>query len=163
MTLNDQKEQFSLAYVLAVAATAGVATYTPSVDDDSVDLGIATKDGISPRLELQLKCTATADSPPDDLIFRVKLKNYDDLRRPCLVPRLLIVVTVPEHPDHWVGQTDKEMVLRRCGYWVSLRNLPAYNGTSLDTKIPVNVPRNQLFTPTNVRKLLADIAQGRTP
>jgi hypothetical protein len=39
--LNAQKEQFSRAYVFAVAAVAGYATYTPSVDDDSFDLWIA--------------------------------------------------------------------------------------------------------------------------
>ena len=61
MDLNQQKEQFSRAYVQAVAAAAGFATYIPDVDDDSIDMGIAAGGKESrrrPRLELQLKCTA---------------------------------------------------------------------------------------------------------
>ena len=38
MTENDQKEAISRAYVKAVAAVAGFATYRPSIDDDSIDL-----------------------------------------------------------------------------------------------------------------------------
>lgn len=38
MTLDQQKEQFSYAYVRAVAAVAQIAVTPPTVDDDSVDL-----------------------------------------------------------------------------------------------------------------------------
>jgi hypothetical protein len=39
--LNQQKQQFSIAYVRAVAAVAGYNVYKQEVDDESVDLGIA--------------------------------------------------------------------------------------------------------------------------
>ena len=84
MDLNAQKEQFNRAYVQAVAAVAGYAWYVPSVDDDSVDFGIAEKGGRgtvrSPRLEFQLKCHAAETPATDQLSFQLKLKNYDDLR-----------------------------------------------------------------------------------
>ena len=61
MYINQRKEQFSVAYVRAIAALAGYSFYKPEIDDDSVDLGIVGRDGTgplsSPRLELQLKCT----------------------------------------------------------------------------------------------------------
>ncbi len=38
MDIDQRKEQFSHAYVKAVAAVAGFAWYKPSVDDDSIDL-----------------------------------------------------------------------------------------------------------------------------
>ncbi len=64
MTIDDQKEQFSFAYVRAVAATARIAANEPTVDDDSVDLILQQKGtgGIfrSPRLEVQVKCTDAA-------------------------------------------------------------------------------------------------------
>jgi hypothetical protein len=64
MTIDDQKEQFSFAYVRAVAATARIAVNKPTVDDDSVDL-IFQQKGTgsifrSPRLEVQVKCTDAA-------------------------------------------------------------------------------------------------------
>src|SRR5581483_7510794 len=62
MDLSQKKQEFSNAYVKAVAAVCGYATHQPSVDDDSVDLGIAARGGggtvRSPKLDLQLKCTA---------------------------------------------------------------------------------------------------------
>ena len=62
MDLAQQKQEFSKAYVKAIAAAAGYATQEPTVDDDSVDLGVVARGGggtvRSPRLDLQLKCTA---------------------------------------------------------------------------------------------------------
>ena len=56
MHLDQQKEQFSKAFVHAVATIAGYGTYQPAVDDDSIDLGIAARGGLHttrrPRLEL---------------------------------------------------------------------------------------------------------------
>ena len=40
-----QKEQFSRAYVQAVAACAGYSWSVPSVDDDSVDMCLHQTDG----------------------------------------------------------------------------------------------------------------------
>jgi len=37
MDINQQKEQFSNAYIQAVASVAGYSLYKPNVDDDSVD------------------------------------------------------------------------------------------------------------------------------
>jgi hypothetical protein len=90
MDLNQQKEQFSRAYVRAIAAAAGFDVYTPGVDDDSIDLGIAASAKRSrrrPRLELQLKCMARKVT--DVMRFPLGLKNYNDLRRDCWVPRIL--------------------------------------------------------------------------
>ncbi len=57
MDIRQQKEQFSNTYLQAITTVAGYSLYKPSVDDDSVDWGIAAR-GIlggkrSPRLELQ--------------------------------------------------------------------------------------------------------------
>jgi len=64
MSENEQKQQFSFAYVHAIASRAGFACERPGVDDDSVDLTIAARGWVhqqailrSPRLELQLKAT----------------------------------------------------------------------------------------------------------
>ena len=41
MDLSQRKEQWSRVYVRAIGTAAGYTIYTPEVDDDSVDLGIA--------------------------------------------------------------------------------------------------------------------------
>ena len=127
MDISQRKEQLSHAYVRAVASVAGYTVYKPEVDDDSVDLGLAARgrgDTIrSPRLEMQLKCTAQNVLRTEHISFELGKKNYDDLRGiDLLVPRILVVVVVPEHLDEWVAQTEERLVIRRCGYWISLRS-----------------------------------------
>jgi len=43
MTEEQQKEQFSIAYVSAVAAAARVNIHDPRVDEDSIDLTFSIK------------------------------------------------------------------------------------------------------------------------
>lgn len=164
MDLNAQKEQFSRAYVLAVAAVAGYATYTPSVDDDSIDLGIARKGGgatvRSPGLEIQLKCTAAAAAWPV-IRFPLQRKNYDDLRdMRVLVPRILTVVLVPDDPGAWLAQSDQEMAMRRCGYWLSVRGMP---DTENSISVTVEIPRAQMFSVDSLRRMMDRISQGELP
>jgi hypothetical protein len=83
MHLEMRKEQFSKAYVQAIAATAGFSWSVRSVDDDSIDVALHRTGGQgtvrSPQLDLQLKCTAGELPTTTDFSFSVKLKNYDDL------------------------------------------------------------------------------------
>src|SRR5471032_285962 len=84
MTLEDQKEQFSFAYVRAVAAVAQVAVTKPTVDDDSIDLNFRKRGGggvlRSPQIDAQIKCTEAATLTAHHLSFSLKIKNYEELR-----------------------------------------------------------------------------------
>jgi len=165
MTLDMQKEQFSRAYVQAVAACAGFAWSVPSVDDDSIDMSLHQTGGggtiRSPRLDLQLKCKASATPTDDTFSQSLKLKNYDDLREEAvLVPRILVVVLVPDLVADWVAHSEAELSLRRCGYWVSLRGLPASENETGQT---VRVPRAQRFNVASLQAIMNRIAQGALP
>lgn len=168
MDLNAQKEQFSRAYVQAVAAVAGYAWYVPSVDDDSVDMGIAERGGRgtvrSPRLELQLKCHAATTPDGEQLSFPLKMKNYDDLREVDVqVPRILIIVLVPDSPVEWLTSSEEEMVLRRCGYWVSLRGRGSVASAAQDPRVTVHVPRSQQLNPDGLGAIMRRIGTGALP
>ncbi|MBF0628148.1 MAG: DUF4365 domain-containing protein [Magnetococcales bacterium] len=166
MDLNLQKEKFSEAYVRAVAAVAGFGVSRPEVDDDSVDLTIAARGGNgsvrSPRLDIQLKCTANAPINGDEAFsFPLKIKNYDDLRdEQVMVPRVLVVVRVPDDLAHWAEATEEQLLLRYCGYWISLRGEPA---TDNFTNKTVAVPRHQMFTVDALKALMTRIGIGGTP
>ncbi|GAA6621701.1 DUF4365 domain-containing protein [Scytonema sp. NUACC26] len=121
MDINQQKEQFSNTYLQAVATVAGYSLYKPSVDDNSIDLGIAAKGETgrirAPRLELQLKSTSR-DILKDKLIrYPLILKNYNNLRMTDIaIPRILIVVLIPDNLANWLKQSEEELCLRHCGY-----------------------------------------------
>ncbi|MGH7173275.1 MAG: DUF4365 domain-containing protein [Gemmataceae bacterium] len=156
MTEEQQKEQFSIAYVRAVAAAARVNVYKPEVDDDSVDIGFAVRSVVgrpqSPRLEAQLKCTAVADSDEQDFRIELKVKNYNELRGEHYVPRVLIVVIVPASPQDFLTQDHESLALHHCGYWLSLEAMPETTNTATVT---VAVPRSQIFTVEALRRLLS--------
>lgn len=155
MTEEQQKEQFSVAYVRAVAAVAGVNVYRPEVDDDSVDIGFCTKvvrdRAVRPRLEAQLKCSAVADEDADAFRFALKVKNYNDLRGDDVVPRVLVLVVVPPGIADWLTLTADQLTLRKAAYWVSLTNMPETDNTATVT---VSVPKAQLFDVEALRRLL---------
>jgi len=147
MTLNQQKEQFSNAYLRAVASVAGYSVYKPEVDDDSVDVLLAATGGLgtvrSPRLEIQLKCTGQEVIEDNLVNFSLPIKNYNDLRANTLVPRILVVVLVPESLAECLTQSEEQLVMRRCGYWFSLRGSQP---TSNESRIIIRIPRQNQFT-----------------
>ena len=80
LTVPDQKEQLSLAYVDALAARAGFATSDPKPDRDSVDLRVMAGGRFRPALDLQLKATTALAEPRSGVLrFRLPVKNYNDL------------------------------------------------------------------------------------
>jgi hypothetical protein len=159
MDLNQQKEQFSAAYLRAVAAAAGYTLYRPEVDDDSIDWGLAARGAGGtprrPRLELQLKCSARTLPKEETIGFTIKLKNYEDLRAEnVMVPRILVVVLVPEAVRQWLRHSEEELALRHCGYWMSLRGMAP---TSNKRNVTVHLPRTQCLTPEVLKQIMQRI------
>lgn len=161
----QQQEQFSLAYVRAVVAAAGFAAYRPEVDDDSVDLVVASRRSggtfRAPRLEMQLKCTSQDVRRDSEVRFPLKRKNYDDLRSvELLVPRVLVLVLVPEQPADWLDQDEERLLLRRCGYWCSLFGAA---DTTNESTVTVGLSRANLFSPGALRQMMEKVARGLSP
>lgn len=159
MDLSQQKEKFSAAYFQAVVAVAGFGIAKPTPDDDSIDWIIAARGANqtprSPRLEVQLKYSARDVVQDTHLHFPLELKNYNDLRYPRpIVPRILIVVTVPSDLNLWLHQTESEMVIQHCGYWVSICGAPDSQSTSTVT---IKLPRTQIFSPEALRMMMQRI------
>lgn len=163
LTKNEAKQQFSLAYLEVIAAAAGLKVDHPSVDDDSVDAVIAAR-GLwgtrrSPRIDVQLKCTAKAKVENGVLKFALKRKNYDDLRGTnFMCPRILVVMVVPEDVDKWldVGATASE--LQHASYWLSLRGRPPTKNT---TAVTLQIPAVQQLDVESLRRLMEAAGGGQ--
>lgn len=148
MDLNARKDHFSRAVVRVIAATAGVGTTVPELDQDSEDIQFAAPDaGTHPgaKLSAQLKCSEAIDSSGTEFPFELPVKNYNDLRWPpesLYVPRILIVVHVPHDAGEWMACDPEQIVLRRCAYWLSLAGSAE---TSNASSVTVKVPTEQVF------------------
>lgn len=167
MPLTRQQEQFSIAYIHSIASVAGYGVEEIRVDVDSVDLtitqyGDAETYPLIEGLKVQLKCTYAhiPDTGKGHLSFPISIKNYNDLRRKSLNPRVLVVLHVPRNIDLWLGHSEDSIVLNHCAYWTSLREWP---DTDNAENITIDLPLSQRFTVSELKGLMEILAGGGRP
>lgn len=125
LTATDREEALSRAYVAAVAAGAGYVTAEQDFDRDGVDLQIRAGGSMRPSLDIQLKATINLGKPTnDEFRYPLKRRNYDLLRGQTMVPRILVVLSLPEEKDNWLTVTAEELIMRRCAFWANLAGFP---------------------------------------
>ena len=157
MDLNAQKEQFSLSYIRAIAAHAGFHVNESIVDRDSVDGFLISDFGRRPRIEFQAKATTRLLPRRGILNFPLPVKNYNDLRADTLAPRILIILLMPQEERQWVNQTDHELCLRHCAYWMSLEGLSDRPNSS---SVTVQVPTANVFSSEQLADLMQKAEEG---
>jgi hypothetical protein len=166
MDENQQKEQFSVAYLHAVATVCGLGLSDPRVDDDSIDVTVGRTGGSgtirSPRLDIQLKCSERELLKEDGVHIQLKRKNYDDLRAVNpLVPTILVVLLVPTSVFDWLLHVpETSLTLYRNAWWVSLRGAPE---KSTVEKPSIVLPRHQIISPESLTAIIDRIGQGEFP
>jgi hypothetical protein len=114
-------------------------------------------EGRRPRLEFQAKATSQHLVRSDHISFPLPIKNYNDLRADVVIPRLLIVVIIPDNEAEWLIHSEKELRMRRCGYWVSLFASPCVTN---QTSVTIQIPRVQLFDGNQLRQLMDKMQRG---
>lgn len=160
LTVADQKEQLSLAYVNALAACAGFATSVPVPDRDSVDLHVQAGGPVRPALDLQLKATAALQRSQAGFVsFQLQIKNYNDLRIETRIPRLLVVLELPADESRWMTVTAEELALRRRAYWLSLRGFPDPERSEQQT-VTVRIPEGNLLDVDALQDLMEQSRSG---
>jgi hypothetical protein len=163
---NNQQEQFGIAYMHAVIAVAGFKIGWCAPDDDSVDFKIVAdrKTGTvrkAPQVDVQAKTTASDDGKGPIVAFDLPIKNYNDLRDPDVhVPRILVVLCVPEKVEDWAYHSPERLVLQRCAYWISLRGQPETTNTKTLT---VTVSRLQCFNVDAITGMMGRVGSGGAP
>lgn len=163
MHASAQKEQFSLAYVHAVASVAGFNLGQFHIDDDSVDVVLKAPGEIAGirhlHLSVQLKCTQNLTGNDDHWSFQLKRKNYEDLRRVNVhVPAILVVLHVPVAITEWLVPGDDDMTLSRRAYWLSLTGRPELPPDQ--QSVVVHVPRQNVFDVAGLYSIAERLAVG---
>jgi hypothetical protein len=162
MHLTHQQEEFSRAFIYAISAAAGLKFRNAATpDDDSIDVEISARGPRgttrSPHLEIQCKCQMSP-AVGDPISYPLKSKNYEDLRHSDYqVPRILVVVFVPEQVKDWTSHTEQEFTMRHCAYWASLRGLPP---SSNEYSTTVHLSRAHLFDVAGLETLMNRIGRG---
>jgi len=168
MDLNSQKEEFSYAYIHAITSVAGFSFQVKSrpMDNAGVDATIEMpgfgEDMLFPRLDLQVKCTASNDIIDKDkglINYPLPVKNYNKLRyENPLVPIILVIVVVPKDVIDWIiiSELDQETLLKKCAYWISLKGEQETTNTRQKT---IEIPLRNIFTPDSLKSIMEKIAR----
>ena len=157
------ESELSYAYLHAVSAQARMSCEIAGRHSDKmgVDAIIRSsekfaKDSLLTDLALDVQLKATINESPrrDGKIsyFFNGVDRYDKLRIATVnPPRILVVLFLPKEPTKWLKCTDEELSLRKCDWWVSLRNAPPSDNHTGQT---VYLPEKQLFNPDGLRDIM---------
>jgi Domain of unknown function (DUF4365) len=164
---TNWQERFSLAYLHAIAATAGITCQQMGEDIDGIDvqLGAEGSRGVLrfPKLEAQLKSWTRPVERDRHFRYRLKVRNYEYLRIPnndLAVPRILVLVVMPRSAADWFHMTHEEGTLRHCAYWASLAGLPPTDNAK---EVTIDVPKANQLTVQTIEAIMTRIANRGDP
>jgi hypothetical protein len=167
VTPEQKQEELSRAYLQAVAAKCGFALGTWSQDQRCIDATIGaagllgTGSIADPKLDVQLKCTANRELVrADHISIQVKRKQYDHLVARSHVPKILVVLLLPEDEQDWVVHSEEQLALRRCAYYARARDFPATTTAESPT---LRVPLANHFSPDALSAMLLRVSRGEAP
>lgn len=157
-----RQEAFSGAYIRAICAVTGCSVEATTLDNDKIDYLVKSRVQGSqrnkPQIDIQVKCQMSGIASTEPISYPLDLETYDSLRdtKVC-IPRILVLVLVPANGDEWMSQTERELVLSHCGYWVSLKGLPDSKNLTSQT---VHLPRANIFGPNALKAMMSKTADG---
>lgn len=163
MRSSDQKEEFSYAYVHAVAACAGCAVDRPKKEgQDKLDVLVRSERSLGPihqpRIELQLKCSERITVKRGRFAFEIDADLYQELRKlERNLPLFLVIMHVPSSIPDWMEYRKNHAHIRHCAYLVNLRGAPATTNTR---SVTIHVRAKDLFNAESLTNLMVRAAHG---
>lgn len=161
--IAHRQEQFSGAYIRAICAACGCSVDAMTQDNDKIDFIIKSRVvgtvRTKPQIDIQVKCRSSGAAAVDPISYSIDLATYDGLRDPLVVnPRLLVLVLVPEDVNSWLTQSELNLSLKHCAYWVSLRGSPDSENAATQT---IYFPRLNVFSADALVGMMQQTANGQ--
>jgi hypothetical protein len=152
LSSQDRQEALSLAYLSAIAASAGYTTYKPNPDRDSIDVGVNAGGAMRPNIHVQLKATINLRKSGEYFKYSISRKNYDDLRAETQTPRIMVILALPKKETSWLNVSLQRLIMRRCAFWVSIRGEPELPAEQ--QSITIAIPMSNTFDVEELKKLM---------
>jgi len=155
MSPNFIQEQLSLSYVRSVIFRTGFRLSSPVVDDHGIDGTIINPErrGIN-RVDFQLKATTRYGIRPTVISYDLRVEDYNRLTLDDDVPRVLILFIMPDDEEQWLAQSEDELCLRKCAYWVSLMGSSVSSNSST---VRVSVPMTNVFDQNGLHEMFRQL------
>lgn len=171
MPEKQRSEDFSRAYIEAIAAHAGVNIHEPR-RDFGIDLAFSridrservSKKGSKLRytdthsvsLPCQVKSSKDWTLHNNAVLYDLEVKNYNDLVNSSAC--FLILMCLPPTIDEWLSQDENGLRLMKCCYyWRPSEN---EDETDNDRTKQICIPRSQVFTAEALIELLNERQGG---
>ena len=138
LSTNFIQEELSNSYVRAVIFEAGHNLSLPVKDVFGIDGTIVAMTGGVNRIDFQLKSTTHYTLSGNEILYDLRVEDYNRLVKEDDVPRVLILYLMPSDNSQWLTQSRSELCLKECAYWVCLMGEPpSRNVSSVRVSIPV--------------------------
>ena len=157
---NIQKEDHSLAYIIAVIASAG---YNFSYDRHDFGTDITIKEVVlrsnetyretGKRIDFQLKATQTWKLKDNYIKYQLRKKNYSDLCERSQeggIPLVLGLLCLPKNANFYAENNSTSLRIKYAMYWYT----PPLNSPVTDKSQLIKIPTSQLLTPEVLRSLM---------
>lgn len=167
-TPQERMEDVSFAYMQALCAYNGYTLSKAERDNDGVDATIKCKGypcdlpdckRRSPIIDIQLKASFVKlkVKKNGDYSFILEAKNYNNLvMSDRMTPIILVVLHMHKDRMKWVRHSTSALKITKCAYWVNLKNCqPTNNGTS----ITIVIPKNNILSCENLKKLMIKVSK----
>ncbi len=161
------KEEMSMCYLQAIAAVNGIALERYHHDDDSTDVTlnkIVFPDGMeyNSQIRVQLKSTSSPSQyaiKEDEITYKLKVKNYNDLCMPSVMPSMLALLILPENEHEWVAWDINELLLRGQMYWICLQD---NEKSGNENTVSIKIPKNHILNNMTINNLIEKAAKEGT-
>lgn len=155
MPENLIKEDLSQAYVQAVTSRSGHDLNITRKDYRGIDGTIENPSLWSVnRVDFQLKSTTDYEFRDSDVIYDLRVEDYNRLIQERDIPRVLILFIMPDDEAEWLVQSPDELCLRRCAYWVSIMGGTFSNNRST---VRVSLPQQNVFDESGLTDMFTQL------
>jgi hypothetical protein len=167
LTRNHRQEGLCRAYIQGIAAACGMSCSMPN-PDYGIDLtlndieergGRRSESGY--KLDVQAKSATRAMLAASEVRYALDAPSFETLRHPAPgSPRILVVLVLPDDETRWLAQTEEELMVRHCAYWITLKGHKASRNRR---SVRIAIPRGNLFSVDALLAMMRRIKMGEEP
>jgi hypothetical protein len=168
LTENHIKEGLSRAYIMAVAHRAGFNCSFSATFDYGIDGTLRAVKAVGTRrvesgvaIDFQVKASERCGFESDAIVYDLEAKSQRDLADSSVsLPRVLIVLALPEERERWLEVSEEALLLRRCAFWSSLRGQALTANAKTER---IRIPRGQVFDVAALKAMMARVERRGLP
>ena len=165
MDIEKIKEDLSICYLKTIAAVRGIAAERIGHGEDSVDvvikkvLNIDKNVSFNSQISVQLKATSSKSQyriGKQEISYKLKVKNYNDLCMPATMPSMLALLILPEEMEEWTKWTPDELMIKGKMFWLSLQNQEVSDNKD---NVTVKIPKENILNADTIENLIKKAAE----